>query len=212
MHRSFVLVWLVAASLVSLQTGARAQFTPIAQPDAAYLAATTKLPTPLSFPASVLTDGAFSVTLSAPADTYRQAPGGGWATWASPPWVEPTPTDVFYSGVTSLTLSFSQQVGIFGFEAEPDPYGQYLMTARFYNGASLVGSISQYVEGNAGARLFAAQGDLFDRVVFESDVDFAIGNLRYGNGPDVVPEAGTLAGFGSMAGFGLLWLRRRFLT
>lgn len=210
--RKTVFLGVALAGVLLLRYPAQAQFAPISQPDAWYIAATTKLPTPLSFPASVLTDGTLSVTLSSPADMYRYAPGGGWSTWASPPWVEPTPTDVFYTGVTSLTLTLSQPVNIFGFEAEPNPFSTHSMTAYFYNGSTLVGSITRDVNGNSGARLFAAYGDWFDRVVFSSNVDFAIGNVRYGMGPQPVPEAGTLASLGSFAGLGLLWLRRRFTS
>lgn len=201
----------MAALLVAAMIPARAQFTPIPLPDAWYLTNTTLLPTPATFPASVLTDGSFSVTFSSPADMYRFTPGGGWATWNTPPWVEPTPTDVFFTGVTSLTMTFSRPVTTFGFEAEPNPLDVYNMSAVFYYSGSPVGTITLPVDGNGGARLFAATGTLFDQVVFSSTVDFAVGRLRYGDtSPDVIPEAGTLASFGSMAGLGLLWLRRRF--
>lgn len=210
MRRTLLIVSCTLALAVGVNSAVRAQFTPIVQPDAWYLSATTMLPTPDTFPASSLTDGLFTVNLSAGADQYRQAPGSGWSTWNSPPWVEPTPTDVFYfPDVTSLTMTFSNPVNIFGFEGQPKPFAVHDMSAIFYMGGSQVGNITLPVDGNSGARLFAAQGTWFDQVVFSSDTEFAIGRVRYGNEPDVVPEAGTLASFGSMAGFGLLWLRRR---
>jgi len=212
MRKSLLVAIAVTVLTVSLHSVSQAQFTPIDQPNPEYIAATTKLPTPLTFPASVVTDGSFSVTLSSPADYDRIAPGGGWATWGTPPWVEPTPTHVLYTNTNNLTMTFSRPVNIFGFEAEPNQYEAFPMTAYFYNGAALVGSVQRVVDGYGGARLFAAQGVTFDHVVFSSSDTFAIGNLRYGGGIPPVPEASTMASFGSMIGFGLLWLRRRLVS
>lgn len=144
--------------------------------------------------------------------SHRFAPGGGWSTWNVPPWVEPTPTVVYYTGTTGLTMTFSGAVSIFGFEAEPNPYEVHNMTALFKYQGSPVGSISMPVDGSGGARLFAARGTLFDEVVFSSDTDFSVARVRYGYDPNMnpVPEAGTLVSLGSMLGAGLLWLRRRF--
>lgn len=214
MRRQVAFLASILALSVILRPAAQAQFTPISQPDAWYISNTTLLPTPTVWPAWSVTDGSFTVNLSAPADWDRIAPGGGWSTWNSPPWVEPTPTHVLYTGVTSLTMTFSNPVSIFGFEAEPDPFGVHNLSAVFYLAGNPVGSITLPVEGNAGARLFAARGTFFDEVVFGGPVDFAIARLRYGMDPggEPIPEAGTLASFGSMAGLGLLWLRRRFLS
>ena len=204
---------ILALSLM-LRPAAQGQFTPIAQPDAWYISNTTLLPTPATFPALSVTDGSFTINLSAPADYDRVVPGD-WSTWNSPPWVETPTPHVLYTGVTTLTMTFSNPVSIFGFEAEPDPFNIYNMSAVFYLGPNPVGTITLPVNGNAGARLFAARGTFFDSVVFSSQVDFAIARLRYGmdpGGPAAIPEAGTLASFGSMAGLGLLWIRRRFLA
>jgi hypothetical protein len=83
------------------------------------------------------------------------------------------------------------------------------MVASFFLGATLIGEIPLDVDGNGGARLFAASSTTpFDTVVLSSTDDFAIAQLRAG-----VPEPGTFAhliGLG-VVGIPALWLRSRRL-
>jgi len=87
------------------------------------------------------------------------------------------------------------------------------MVAKFYDAEdNLLGTISRNVDGDAGARLFAAQSDVpIAYVVFSSDDEWGVGAFRYGNlgGPSpVIPEPGTmlLMGIGGLA----IGLGRRF--
>src|SRR5262245_15701254 len=57
----------------------------------------------------------------------------------------------------SGTLALSQPCDIFGFDEQPDAPAPFLTTAFFFNGATPLGSIFQTVDGDGGARLFAAQ-------------------------------------------------------
>lgn len=181
-------------------------FTPISSPDAAYLAATNYID-PSAIPdntnVSSITDGVLTVSFSTAMRKYT-APGGGWGTWSIAPDSQRGPSDtlpVFYSnGETAVTFTLSQPVSIFGFEAEPNPFGVYTMTAQFYDaGGNLLGTISRDVNGNAGARLFAAQSSTpISSVVFSSVEDWAAGAFRYTlpTGP-VIPEPTTMALFGA---------------
>ncbi|MER3473606.1 MAG: hypothetical protein C4335_06135 [Armatimonadota bacterium] len=194
-------------------------FTPISSPDAAYLAATTYID-PSAIPdltnVSSITDGVLTVSFST-AMNKRTAPGGDWATWSVAPDSQRGPGDtlpVFYSEeALTVTFTLSQPVSIFGFEAEPDPFGVHAMTAQFYDAAgNLLGTISRNVDGNAGARLFAAQSStpIISSVVFSSNVDWAAGAFRYAlpTGGPVIPEPTTMALFGAGL-LGFLPLRRR---
>jgi hypothetical protein len=97
---------------------------------------------------------------------------------------------------------------IFGFEAEPNPVESYTMTAEFFDAAdNSLGTVTRDVVGDAGARLFAASDPAgIARVVFSSDVDWAVGAFRYAT-ISAVPEASTYL---MVAGglFGLVALRR----
>ena len=199
-----------ALSLVTLlSSAARADFIPIAMPDAAYIAETTGL----GFAApdfSVLTslsDGtqvaAFDigmVALSVPTT---------WASWGSPPNTESsTPRVLWTNGFTSMQINLAFPTFTFGFEAQPNTAVVSSVTVDFFSLGLLVGSISLDVDGNGGARLFAARTntDAFDMVVISGLDDFAIANLRYN--AVLIPEPGSamlvLLGLAS-----LLFLRRR---
>ena len=156
-------------------------FTPIPLPDAAYQASTTLIGLASisdGTPLGSITDGTQTVTF----DTIltKETVGAYWSTWSSPPFSESSAPPILVSGGASLALSLALPSSIFGFELEPDPFGPHDFTADFYSGATLVGSIAQTVDGNAGARLFAASTDgSFDRVVITGTVDFAIAQVRY---------------------------------
>ncbi len=193
-------------------------FTPISSPDAAYLASTTYIDisglTQFQDYGSI-TDGVLTVSFSVSMNK-RTAPGGGWGTWSAAPDSQRGPSDtlpVLYSnGATSILMSLSMPVFVFGFEAEPNPLQVYTMTANFYDsGMNLLGTISRDVNGSAGARLFAASVDPISFVEFSSDEDFAVGAFRYSEaGGGVIPEPSTwiLLGAGLM-GLGLVRARAR---
>ena len=113
---------------------------------------------------------------------------------------------------TAARFVLSSPMNIFGFEAQPNPFGVYPMTASFYDASdNLLGTISRNVNGNAGARLFAASSSTpIAYVVFSSQEDWAVGAFRYGTlGGPVIPEPGTMALFGTGLVASLLPLRRR---
>jgi hypothetical protein len=137
--------------------------------------------------------------------------GLNWATWGTPPDTEQSAPRVWFTlGGTDVTFTFSpvspsDVVTTWGFEAQPNPFAVLDITVEFFKGEQLVGSITRAVDGNAGARLFAATaapGTWFTHVRIFSESDFAVAQLRYGLG--IVPEPATwalmIAGFG-MVGF-----------
>jgi hypothetical protein len=134
-----------------------------------------------------------------------------WGAWGSPPDVESaTPRVLWTNGVTSLTITFGTQVGLFGVEAQPSTQVVSSMLASFFQGASLIGEIPLDVDGNAGARLFAASSTTpFDTVVLSSTDDFAISQIRLAS----VPEPGLIANLigAGVVGIPALWLRSRKL-
>ncbi|MGQ9881741.1 MAG: PEP-CTERM sorting domain-containing protein [Armatimonadota bacterium] len=193
-------------------------FTPISSPDATYLASTTYID-PSTIPdytrVTSITDGVLTVAFSSSMIKYTVL--GSWGTWSvTPDSQRQGPNDrlpIFYSnGATSVQFTLSTPVTIFGFEAEPNPMNVHTMHARFYDASgNLLGTISRDVNGNAGARLFAAQSDTpISYVVFSSDVYWAAGAFRYAlpAGGPVIPEPTTMALFGAGL-LGFLPLRRR---
>lgn len=161
--------------------------TALNDPDAAYVAATTLINisalTNFTNYASV-TDGNQTVTFAAPLNKRGPVPSG-WATWASPPNAETANPHVLFSSANTLSLTLSKKSNIFGFELEPNTFAAFTYNVDFYNGLTLVGSVSRSVNGSAGSRLFAAQTqDLpFDNVQISiasgSSGGFAIGQIRY---------------------------------
>lgn len=178
-HLALVTLAVVAGGVLP----ARAQFTPIAQPNASYLADTTLLPVsdPDFSAVSSLTDGTLTVSFDV-AMVVLSVPST-WGSWGSPPDTEgTTPRVLWTNGFTSLTLTLSAPLTLFGFEAQPNTAVVSPITASFFSGLSPVGQIMQNVDGNAGARLFAATSTgSFDRVVLSSTDDFAIAQVRSGS-------------------------------
>ena len=102
----------------------------------------------------------------------------------------------------------------FGFELEPDAFEVDNFVAEFYHNGSPVFSFDQDVDGNGGARLFAATGGDFDQVVITSSGgDFALAQFRVGGDISTVPEPSTMGliatGLVGMGGLGRFRRRRR---
>lgn len=152
----------VTALLLTAQ-GALAAVTVIPNPNAAYLASTGKcdLGGPLFSSTTTCTDAnGLTATFSAPV-SIRMVPGGGWATWSSPPFSESsTPKVGFYTG-TTLTIDESNVISpTAGVELEPNIFATFTMSVSFYDyQGGLIGTVTQSVGGFAGARLFAINSD-----------------------------------------------------
>lgn len=219
-------IWLTFASIASvfavLPAPANAGFLTILDTDApavaSYLAATTEMPIPGlgGNPVDTLTGPDLTITLGT---TMEKIVSPTWGNWASPTVPDVLSTTIFANSA-SFDFSANSTVTTFGFEAEPGPWELHDITADFYNGVTLLGSIKFNVDGNAGSRLFAAtldnfgadlsNTDQFTRVVISSDIHFAVGNIRYAATSTAVPEPGTLVMlFGAVAiGLPALVLRR----
>ncbi len=122
-----------------------------------------------------------------------------WATWGSPPFTESsTPNVLWNEGFSTLTLSLTGSFTTVGFELEPDQFQQEEVTAQYFNGGTLLGTIDLFPNGSAGALLFAAHSDSDITSVVITDLagdDFAIAQLRAGG--STTPEPGRILLFGS---------------
>jgi PEP-CTERM motif len=194
-----------AVGALALSAAPAFAFTQIVQPDAAYTSSTTDLGGGDGSFGSItsLSDGTMTVGFSSGLAEYSVPTS--WATWNSPSATESsTPNVLFTQGAQSLTLSLSTLAKTFGFELEPDLFQTDEVTAGFYKGGNLIGSLDLFPNGSAGALLFAASdAGGFDQVVINdlSGDDFAIAQVRYGFTAGV-PEPGVwammLLGLGAM--------------
>src|SRR3546814_7477268 len=69
--------------------------------------------------------------------------GDGWGTWSG----GYTGQVLFSNGATSVSGTFTNPVGAFGFFSEPDPFSVHSFTMSLSDGGSISGDFS----GNAGA-------------------------------------------------------------
>ena len=191
------------------------QLTQIPQPTTAYKSATTLIPitvpdgttlTSVSNGGQTITFG--SVVPSASIFSARTVPSGGWATWGAPPATESSTPRVVatVNPVTSVTLNLAIPSQTFGVEVEPDDFAVFTISAAFYSGGTLLGTVSQAVNGSAGA-LLAGGSSAFPitSVVITAPASaggFAMAQFRYGGAvPGVaIPTLRTTA----MLGLGCL--------
>jgi len=181
----------------------KADFTPIATPDAAYTSSTTLIDISGIANGTTMTsvtDGIQTITFDTTM-TKASVPAGGWSSWNSPPFVESSIPDVLYQTVNnSLILDLSVPSTTFGFEIQGDNFSTTLpfeseFFVEFFEGAVPVGNISLFINGNGGALLAAgfSTDEAFTRILI-SNVDqtagaFALANLRY----TPIPEPASIA-------------------
>ena len=163
---------------------ARAAFNQIQFPVKSYTGATNLIPItdPDTTPEPTLTDG-FQTLTFAPVPTVVTVPTT-WATWNSPPFTETsTPRGVRLAvGQTSIVITLSVPSNTFGVEWEPDPFAIEPITAVFKNGATVLGTIVSFPNGDHGGLLGAASDTVpITEVDITSTTDFALANFRYGS-------------------------------
>jgi len=199
-----------------MDPGGRRSVYSIPQPNAAYTSSTTLLPITGADGGtlSALSDSNLTVNFSALLEKFTVP--DTWTAWGSPPVVETStprvlsPTGPGYQTVTTVTLTFSQPLTIFGMEAEPDAFsqGSLPVTLFFYNGGTELGFITDSLDGSF-AELFAASSDtpitsvllaIGGNAALPEGTDFGIAQLRYALAPGAVPEPATwLMGFAGLA-------------
>jgi hypothetical protein len=225
LHRTLqTVLWLGFAGCIP----AFGQFSAISTPASAYTGATT----PISISAAdgtaltSLTNGIETITFST-SFYARTVPSAYWGTWGSPPNTESsTPRVLANTGpITSVTLALSLPASTFGFEIEPTLDPVFPISVNYYNGSTLLGTVSRNVAGNAGALLMAASsGAQITSVVITLSSDaagdaagFAMAQFRYTKWtapppPSAVPTLSTGA-LGALslllAGAGVLLARGR---
>jgi hypothetical protein len=127
--------------------------------------------------------------------------GSSWATWSG----GYTGQVLYTNGANSVSVAIAPTTTDFGFFAEPDSFGQYLIQLTLTGG----GSVQQLVDGSAGAKFFGWNGGGVSSITISTaDSDFAFGDFYYA-GAAGVPEP---AAWGMLiGGFGLAGaaMRRR---
>lgn len=210
-----------AALLLGLATSLPAigQITQVSTPTAPYISGTTLLGITPANSASVtsLTNGTQTLTFSG--TMTAGTVGVNWSTWGSPPNTESATPRVVQavSGVLPLTISLSSPTTTFGFEVEPNNNGTYSISVAYYNGATLLGTVTRSVAGSFGALLAAGTsgGSPITSVVITADAGaggLALAQFRYAGSAVVVPALSTSALCGLamlLAAAGSLLARRR---
>lgn len=215
-----VLTLLIATWLTSPAT---AGFVPVSNPGDAvpggtYLSTTHLIPITASEFSTInsASDGTENVSFSTPLQVL-QVPSS-WDTWGAPPFTEnPNPTVLYSQGLTQVTLTLSKSATTFGFELQPNALDIFSVTATFFNGATTLGSITRSVNGDSGARLFAAYVTTPTQPITSVRIstggsDFAIAELRYQLPQATVPEPSGFAilAAGGLCSAGYQSLRRRW--
>lgn len=208
---------LVCVGLWAATAPASAQFSAISSPTGAYTGATTRIEIPGANGASLssVSDGAMTLTFST---SFQKATVGvsGWSTWASPPETETATPAVLaqYSTLASATITLSAPATTFGMEFEPNNFGAFDISVDFMNGGTVLGTVTRSVNGNAGARLFAASSTtpITSVVIRPSGGNgYALANFRYATVSVAPTEVPTLSEWGVLLLSSLLALGTAFV-
>lgn len=186
--------------------------TAISTPDSGYTGSTTLIPIigADGDTQTTLADGNLTITFSTSMQQFTVPTT--WTNWGTPPAVESSTPRVLAPvdfTVNSVTLTFSSPLTIFGLEVEPDAFSQgfFPVTESFYNGATLLGTITNSMDGSTAALFAASSTTPITSVNITID-----GNTNYPPGTDpamaefryalAAPEPGTM--FAMVAGLGIL--------
>jgi hypothetical protein len=201
--RGIRLAWAALVIAAVSTAPARADLILIPQPDAAYVSSTSlfSFADPDFAVVASLSKGPITITPDIPLVALTVP--GNWSSWGATPNTEgATPRVLWTNGLTSLTLDSSVALTTFGLEAQPDTSTPSTINMTFFSHNNQVGQFARIVDGNAGARLFAAQSTIpFDRVVLSSTDDFAIARVRLD--ASAIPEPSQVAMLVSVSLFAL---------
>jgi hypothetical protein len=215
---SFSRIAMCAGLLLWIPT-ARAAFVTIPTPNSAYTSSTTLIPIdgPDFATSNSLFDSNLTVTFSTEMEKFSVPVT--WGAWNTPPAVENSTPNVLSPSditVTTITLLFSQGLSTFGLEAEPDAtsQGAFPVSLDFYNGAALLGTVSNTIDGSSAALFAGSSTTPITRVVLTisgnsadpAGTDPGIAQVRYALAATPTPEPGTLM-IGAI-GLALLMARR----
>lgn len=130
---------------------------------------------------------------------HRQVPSS-WNTWSG----GNTPAVLYTQTIQVIAGTFTTGASAFGMEMEPNYYTWMNMTLVTDAG----GSLTQSVNGNAGAKFFGWVGAEVSFInLYSDDSDFAFGRMVQGQEPSPVPLPASMVLFGS-AMLGLATLSR----
>ena len=190
---------------------AQSSWQVISSPNADYVTGTSKLliTGPDNIPVQNFADGTIQASfLQFPDTTFTltlstKTVGVSWPNWSSPPDSESsTPRCLFfpyndnYAG--SFFICFSRPLQTFGLEIQlQDPTITNNVTAKFYKGRLLVGSVTRTIGGASSARLLAAHSDttFFDSIQIQGPssqpvTGYAVAEIRYAVAPPPPPQPG----------------------
>ena len=207
-------ILLLGATAITL-TGSslHADFLTIPQPSAAYLSRTTLA----SFPDPDYTlIGALNIggeTIVYDNSLEERTVPASWTSWGAPPAVESaTPRVGFTSGNSLLGIGFSKPVFTFGFEVSPNNQQPEPISAQFFSGTMLLGTITLSPSGSNGALLYAASTSTnpFTSVVIADAAsgDFAIAEQRFALATAPEPATFALSGLALLAGLAFIHRKR----
>ncbi len=155
----------------------------IPNPNLCYIRKTNKIDfsnisnhTPLTSISDSLQTVNFSQTLN-----KGQVPNT-WIDWSSPPQSESSKPDILFCNTEKLTINLTQPSQIFGFELEPNSFSVSTYTINFYNGTTLLDTITHQFVGAYNAILVALISECpIDcvEIMGTRSYGFSIAQIRY---------------------------------